>query len=155
MESSTLILDRLQLVLTVSLLHHITYLINDIEHIYQRTVSMINFENIFRALITHMFIFIIVEYPKAIELHPYVILTSHASHYVTLIACLLLSEPDCQFVWEKKPTPEEEEKAKSLQLPSTFFCGLSTTDSDPDHDKLEDFETEVLKAQQDMVHGTF
>uniref|UniRef100_A0A8C4DAI0 E3 SUMO-protein ligase RanBP2 n=1 Tax=Dicentrarchus labrax TaxID=13489 RepID=A0A8C4DAI0_DICLA len=55
-------------------------------------------------------------------------------------------------VWEKKPTPEEEEKAKSLQLPPTFFCGLSITDSDPDpdHDKPEDFETEVRKAQQDL-----
>uniref|UniRef100_A0A671XAR3 E3 SUMO-protein ligase RanBP2 n=1 Tax=Sparus aurata TaxID=8175 RepID=A0A671XAR3_SPAAU len=30
-----------------------------------------------------------------------------------------------------------------LQLPPTFFCGLSTTDSDTDHDKQEDFETEV------------
>ncbi|XP_031714302.1 E3 SUMO-protein ligase RanBP2 isoform X3 [Anarrhichthys ocellatus] len=59
-------------------------------------------------------------------------------------------EPDCQVVWEKKPTPEEEEKAQSLQLPPTFFCGLSTTDSDPDHDKPEDFETEVRKAQQDL-----
>nr|XP_020470121.1 RANBP2-like and GRIP domain-containing protein 8 [Monopterus albus] len=59
-------------------------------------------------------------------------------------------EPDCQVVWEKKPTPEEEEKAKSLQLPPTFFCGLGTTDSDVDHDKLEDFETEVRKAQQDL-----
>lgn len=57
-------------------------------------------------------------------------------------------------VWEKKPTPEEEEKAKSLQLPPTFFCGLSTTDSDPDHDKPEDFETEVRKAQQDLVTYT-
>ncbi|KAM6934517.1 LOW QUALITY PROTEIN: E3 SUMO-protein ligase RanBP2 [Xenentodon cancila] len=60
-------------------------------------------------------------------------------------------EPDCQVVWEKKPTPEEEEKAKSLQLPPTFFCGLSTTDSDPDHDKPEDFEAEVRKVQQDLV----
>ncbi|XP_034418242.1 E3 SUMO-protein ligase RanBP2 isoform X3 [Cyclopterus lumpus] len=59
-------------------------------------------------------------------------------------------EPDCQVVWEKKATPEEEEKAKILQLPPTFFCGLSTTDSDPDHDKPEDFETEVRKAQQDL-----
>ncbi|KAM9347457.1 E3 SUMO-protein ligase RanBP2 [Symphorus nematophorus] len=59
-------------------------------------------------------------------------------------------ETDCQVVWEKKPTPEEEEKAKSLQLPPTFFCGLSTTDSDPDHDKTEDFETEVRKAQKDL-----
>ncbi|XP_061923454.1 E3 SUMO-protein ligase RanBP2 isoform X2 [Entelurus aequoreus] len=59
-------------------------------------------------------------------------------------------EPDCQVVWEKKPTPEEEEKAKSLKLPPTFFCGLSTTDSDPDPDKAEDFDTEVLKAQQEL-----
>ncbi|KAM9850833.1 E3 SUMO-protein ligase RanBP2 [Aulostomus maculatus] len=59
-------------------------------------------------------------------------------------------EPDCQVVWEKKPTPEEEKKAKSLQLPPTFFCGMSTTDSDPDHDKAEDFETEVRKAQRDL-----
>uniref|UniRef100_A0AAQ5Z7G3 E3 SUMO-protein ligase RanBP2 n=1 Tax=Amphiprion ocellaris TaxID=80972 RepID=A0AAQ5Z7G3_AMPOC len=59
--------------------------------------------------------------------------------------------PDCQVVWEKKPTPEEEEKAKRLQLPPTFFCGLSTTDSDPDHDKPEDFETEVRKAQEVLV----
>uniref|UniRef100_A0A8D0ATP2 E3 SUMO-protein ligase RanBP2 n=1 Tax=Sander lucioperca TaxID=283035 RepID=A0A8D0ATP2_SANLU len=62
--------------------------------------------------------------------------------------------PDCQVVWEKKPTPEEEEKARSLQLPPNFFCGLSTTDSDPDHDKPEDFETEVRKAQQDLVTDT-
>ncbi|XP_019945467.2 E3 SUMO-protein ligase RanBP2 isoform X3 [Paralichthys olivaceus] len=67
-----------------------------------------------------------------------------------LILCVLPSEPDCQVVWEKKPTPQEEEKAKSLLLPPTFFCGLSTTDSDTDHDKTEDFETEVRKAQQDL-----
>ncbi|KAM9343217.1 E3 SUMO-protein ligase RanBP2 isoform 2-T2 [Pholidichthys leucotaenia] len=60
-------------------------------------------------------------------------------------------DSDCQVVWEKKPTPEEEEKAKSLQLPPTFFCGLSTCDSDPDQDKAEDFETEVCKAQQVLV----
>lgn len=68
--------------------------------------------------------------------------------------CILHSEPECQVVWEKKPTPEEETKAKSLQLPPTFFCGLSTTDSDTDHDKPEDFETEVHKAQQDLVTDT-
>uniref|UniRef100_A0A669CD74 E3 SUMO-protein ligase RanBP2 n=1 Tax=Oreochromis niloticus TaxID=8128 RepID=A0A669CD74_ORENI len=54
--------------------------------------------------------------------------------------------PERKVVWEKKPTPEEEKKAKSLQLPPTFFCGLSTTDSDPDQDKPEDFETEVQAA---------
>lgn len=64
---------------------------------------------------------------------------------------LCASESDCQVVWEKKPTPEEEEKAKSLQLPATFFCGLSTTDSDPDQDKSEDFETEVRKVHEVLV----
>lgn len=54
-------------------------------------------------------------------------------------------------VWEKKATPEEEEKAKSLQLPPTFFCGLGTTDSDTDHDKPGDFDTEILQAQQELV----
>ncbi|PWA31280.1 hypothetical protein CCH79_00002878, partial [Gambusia affinis] len=62
-----------------------------------------------------------------------------------------VEEPDCQFVWEKKPTPEEEERAKSLQLPPTFFCGLSATDSEPDSEEPEDFETELRKAQQDLV----
>uniref|UniRef100_A0A3P9PDW1 E3 SUMO-protein ligase RanBP2 n=1 Tax=Poecilia reticulata TaxID=8081 RepID=A0A3P9PDW1_POERE len=57
----------------------------------------------------------------------------------------LYPDPDCQFVWEKKPTPEEEERAKSLQLPPTFFCGLSATDSDPDSEEPEDFETELQK----------
>ncbi|XP_033843196.1 ranBP2-like and GRIP domain-containing protein 4 isoform X2 [Periophthalmus magnuspinnatus] len=56
-------------------------------------------------------------------------------------------EADCVFVWEKKPTPEEEQRALSLQLPPHFFCGISP-DSDTDHDKNEDFETEVRKAQQ-------
>lgn len=83
-----------------------------------------------------------------------VMLTLPVSHSLALNLCVPLSEPDCQVVWEKKPTPEEEEKARSLQLPPNFFCGLSTTDSDPDHDKPEDFETEVRKAQQDLVTDT-
>ncbi|RVE58148.1 hypothetical protein OJAV_G00206390 [Oryzias javanicus] len=61
------------------------------------------------------------------------------------------NESYCQVVWEKRPTPEEEERAKSLQLPPTFFCGISTSDSDTDHDKPEDFETEVRKAQHELA----
>lgn len=61
------------------------------------------------------------------------------------------SEADCQLVWEKKATPEEEEKAKSLELPPTFFCGQGATDSDTDHDKPTDFETEMCQAQQELV----
>lgn len=63
--------------------------------------------------------------------------------------CVCGADSDCQVVWEKKPTAEEEQKAKSFQLPPTFFCGLSTTDGDTD-DKA-DFETEVRKAQQELV----
>ena len=51
-------------------------------------------------------------------------------------------------IWEKKPTPEEE-KAKSLQLPPTFFCELGTSDSEGD--KAEEFETEVRKVQEALV----
>uniref|UniRef100_A0A6Q2YF20 E3 SUMO-protein ligase RanBP2 n=1 Tax=Esox lucius TaxID=8010 RepID=A0A6Q2YF20_ESOLU len=48
-------------------------------------------------------------------------------------------------VWEKRPTPEEEQRARTLQLPPTFFCGVSS-DSETEKDKLEDFESEVRKA---------
>lgn len=58
-------------------------------------------------------------------------------------------------MWEKKASPEEEEKAKSLQLPPTFFCGLGATDSDTDPDKPEDFDTEVRQAQQELVKVFF
>uniref|UniRef100_A0A673XRX8 E3 SUMO-protein ligase RanBP2 n=1 Tax=Salmo trutta TaxID=8032 RepID=A0A673XRX8_SALTR len=48
------------------------------------------------------------------------------------------------------PTPEEEQKARNLQLPSTFFCGEGS-DSEAEKDKPEDFETEVRKAQEALV----
>ncbi|XP_060785155.1 E3 SUMO-protein ligase RanBP2 [Neoarius graeffei] len=56
-------------------------------------------------------------------------------------------EPECVLVWEKKPTLEEERKAKSLQLPLTFFCNASS-DTDTEPDRLEDFGTELQKVQQ-------
>ncbi|MCJ8732174.1 hypothetical protein PDJAM_G00208100 [Pangasius djambal] len=56
-------------------------------------------------------------------------------------------EPECVLVWEKKPTLEEERKAKSLQLPPTFFCGTSS-DTDTEPDRPEDFGTELQKVQQ-------
>ncbi|XP_018584881.2 E3 SUMO-protein ligase RanBP2-like isoform X1 [Scleropages formosus] len=58
-------------------------------------------------------------------------------------------DPECIVIWEKKPTPEEEEKARSLQLPPTFFCGIGN-DNEPEKDKGEDFETEVKKVQEEM-----
>lgn len=59
-------------------------------------------------------------------------------------------EPECVLVWEKKPTLEEERKAKSLQLPLTFFCGTSS-DADTEPDRPEDFGTELQKVQQAQV----
>eukprot|EP00063_Salmo_salar_P045597 XP_014020432.1 PREDICTED: E3 SUMO-protein ligase RanBP2-like isoform X2 [Salmo salar] len=56
-------------------------------------------------------------------------------------------DPEVEVVWEKRPTPEEEQKARNLQLPSTFFCGEGS-DSEAEKDKPEDFETEVRKAQE-------
>ncbi|XP_063069341.1 E3 SUMO-protein ligase RanBP2 isoform X2 [Engraulis encrasicolus] len=56
-----------------------------------------------------------------------------------------VKDPECEIVWEKTPTPEEESKAKSLYLPPTFLCGLGT-DVDTEKDKPDDFETEVRKT---------
>lgn len=61
-----------------------------------------------------------------------------------------MKEPEVTIIWEKKPTPEEERKAKSLQLPPTFFCGVGT-DSDTEKDKPEDFEAELKKVQEALV----
>ncbi|XP_064832631.1 E3 SUMO-protein ligase RanBP2-like isoform X6 [Oncorhynchus masou masou] len=56
-------------------------------------------------------------------------------------------DPEVEVLWEKRPTPEEEQKARNLQLPSTFFCGVGS-DSEAENDKPEDFETEFRKAQE-------
>lgn len=45
---------------------------------------------------------------------------------------------------------EEERKAKSLQLPLTFFCGTSS-DTDTESDRPEDFGIELQKVQQAQV----
>uniref|UniRef100_A0A8C3SWT4 RAN binding protein 2 n=1 Tax=Chelydra serpentina TaxID=8475 RepID=A0A8C3SWT4_CHESE len=60
------------------------------------------------------------------------------------------NERECVIVWEKKPTPEEKAKAETLQLPSTFFCGVGS-DTDEDNDNLEDFQTELKKVQEAKV----
>uniref|UniRef100_A0A8L0DRV4 RAN binding protein 2 n=1 Tax=Oncorhynchus mykiss TaxID=8022 RepID=A0A8L0DRV4_ONCMY len=59
-------------------------------------------------------------------------------------------DPEVEVLWEKRPTPEEEQKARNLQLPSTFFCGVGS-DSEAEKDKPEDFETEFRKAQEALV----
>uniref|UniRef100_A0A673XS05 E3 SUMO-protein ligase RanBP2 n=1 Tax=Salmo trutta TaxID=8032 RepID=A0A673XS05_SALTR len=66
------------------------------------------------------------------------------------ITCVEGLDPEVEVVWEKRPTPEEEQKARNLQLPSTFFCGEGS-DSEAEKDKPEDFETEVRKAQEALV----
>ncbi|KAJ8245083.1 hypothetical protein GJAV_G00275560 [Gymnothorax javanicus] len=57
-------------------------------------------------------------------------------------------DAECVIVWEKKPTPEEQERAACLQLPPTFFCGVGSDEGE--EDKPEDFETELRKAQEDL-----
>ncbi|KAJ8252861.1 hypothetical protein GJAV_G00206400 [Gymnothorax javanicus] len=57
-------------------------------------------------------------------------------------------DAECVIVWEKKPTPEEQERAARLQLPPTFFCGIGSDEGEKD--KPEDFETELRKAQEDL-----
>lgn len=64
-----------------------------------------------------------------------------------------VKDPECVIIWEKKPTPEEERKAKSLRLPPTFFCGVGP-DSDTERDKAEDFETELRKVKEALVGET-
>ncbi|KAJ8252858.1 hypothetical protein GJAV_G00206370 [Gymnothorax javanicus] len=58
-------------------------------------------------------------------------------------------DAECVIVWEKKPTPEEQERAARLQLPPTFFCGVGSDEGEKD--KPEDFETELRKAQEDLA----
>nr|XP_055072528.1 E3 SUMO-protein ligase RanBP2-like isoform X1 [Misgurnus anguillicaudatus] len=59
-------------------------------------------------------------------------------------------DSDCTLVWEKKATPEEEERARQLLLPPAFLCGVGS-DSEPEADKHEDFITEIQKLQQLQV----
>ncbi|XP_052004955.1 E3 SUMO-protein ligase RanBP2 isoform X2 [Xyrauchen texanus] len=57
---------------------------------------------------------------------------------------------ECTLVWEKKATPEEEQRARRLLLPPTFLCGVSS-DSEAEVDKPDDFNTEVQKLMQSQV----
>ncbi|KAJ8415155.1 hypothetical protein AAFF_G00008530 [Aldrovandia affinis] len=58
-------------------------------------------------------------------------------------------DAECEIVWEKKPTPEEEERAARLQLPLTFFCGAGS-DTEAEKDRPDDFEAELRKVQKDL-----
>uniref|UniRef100_A0A8C7VFJ9 E3 SUMO-protein ligase RanBP2 n=1 Tax=Oncorhynchus mykiss TaxID=8022 RepID=A0A8C7VFJ9_ONCMY len=55
--------------------------------------------------------------------------------------------PEVEVVLEKRSTPDEEQKAKPLQLPPTFSDVVSKAEKD----KPEDFKTEVCKAQETSI----
>lgn len=59
--------------------------------------------------------------------------------------------PEVEVVREKRSTPDEEQKAKPLQLPPTF-CGVG---GKAEKDKPEDFKTEVCKAQETSIIYSF
>ncbi|XP_064167868.1 E3 SUMO-protein ligase RanBP2 isoform X3 [Anguilla rostrata] len=61
-------------------------------------------------------------------------------------------DAECVLVWEKKPTPEEAERAERLQLPPTFFCGAGSDEGE--RDEPRDFETEKRKVREDMKMRT-
>ncbi|XP_052420523.1 RANBP2-like and GRIP domain-containing protein 5/6 isoform X11 [Carassius gibelio] len=59
-------------------------------------------------------------------------------------------DSEVTLVWEKRPTADEEQRARRLLLPPTFLCGVSS-DSEAEAEKLDDFSTEVQKVQQAQV----
>ncbi|XP_059403014.1 RANBP2-like and GRIP domain-containing protein 5/6 isoform X3 [Carassius carassius] len=59
-------------------------------------------------------------------------------------------DSEVTLVWEKRPTADEEQRARRLLLPPTFLCGVSS-DSEAEAEKLDDFGTEVQKLQQAQV----
>ena len=61
-------------------------------------------------------------------------------------------DKECVILWEKKPTPEEQQRATHLQLPPTFFCGTGRDEGEKE--KPEDFETELRKVQEDVVRSS-
>ncbi|XP_048048451.1 E3 SUMO-protein ligase RanBP2 isoform X7 [Megalobrama amblycephala] len=57
---------------------------------------------------------------------------------------------ECTLLWEKKPTAAEEQRARRLQLPPTFLCGVSS-DSEAEADRTDDFSSELQKLQLAQV----
>lgn len=63
---------------------------------------------------------------------------------------LVFADSEVTLVWEKRPTADEEQRARRLLLPPTFLCGVSS-DSEAEAEKLDDFSTELQKLQQAQV----
>ncbi|XP_048048448.1 RANBP2-like and GRIP domain-containing protein 5/6 isoform X4 [Megalobrama amblycephala] len=59
-------------------------------------------------------------------------------------------DSECTLLWEKKPTAAEEQRARRLQLPPTFLCGVSS-DSEAEADRTDDFSSELQKLQLAQV----
>ncbi|XP_073701305.1 E3 SUMO-protein ligase RanBP2 isoform X1 [Garra rufa] len=59
-------------------------------------------------------------------------------------------DSEVTLVWEKRPTADEEQRARRLLLPPTFLCGVSS-DSEAEAEKPDDFNTELQKLQPAQV----
>ncbi len=57
----------------------------------------------------------------------------------------MFADSEVTLVWEKRPTADEEQRARRLQLPSTFLCGVSS-DSEAEAERPDDFNTELQKV---------
>ncbi len=60
---------------------------------------------------------------------------------------LVFTDSEVTLVWEKRPTADEEQRARRLLLPPTFLCGVSS-DSEAEAERPDDFITELQKLQQ-------
>ncbi len=56
----------------------------------------------------------------------------------------MFADSEVTLVWEKRPTADEEQRARRLQLPSTFLCDVSS-DSEAEAERPDDFNTELQK----------
>ncbi|XP_043104820.1 E3 SUMO-protein ligase RanBP2-like [Puntigrus tetrazona] len=60
---------------------------------------------------------------------------------------LVSVDSEVTLVWEKRPTADEEQRARRLLLPPTFLCGVSS-DSEAETERPDDFSTELQKLKQ-------
>ncbi|KAF4109509.1 hypothetical protein G5714_010582 [Onychostoma macrolepis] len=59
-------------------------------------------------------------------------------------------DSEVTLVWEKRPTADEEQRARRLLLPPTYLCGVSS-DSEAEAERPDDFNTELQKLRQAQV----
>ncbi|XP_016339596.1 E3 SUMO-protein ligase RanBP2-like isoform X2 [Sinocyclocheilus anshuiensis] len=56
-------------------------------------------------------------------------------------------DSEVSLVWEKRPTADEEQRARRLLLSPTILCSVSS-DSEPEAENPDDFSTKLQKLQQ-------